>query len=230
MKRSLAVAVVSVLVVAGIAYFFFDRAVIAIASGVFNVDISYRSLERPWINRYDFYDLRVSPRPGGTGIIAKEARITISAERDSICGLGVSFELLDVRFEGRTELEDGTYDTLEGLVSVPLGSDWLYSEIFGTVVPVKNGISIKGLTAHSRDVRIKFDGLIGKDKTIESDTVIYFSDALKSKAPKELTDVVLSTEKDGWYSLSVHLSGDYNAPSVNVSSKLFRLNIRNVIK
>jgi hypothetical protein len=226
-KVAAAAAVIAIL--AGLIYFAFDKALIAAVSAAYDLEIGYTGLERPKFGELRFSNLKASRRAGGIGISAKDARITVIRNASGSAGFGLSFELLDASFTGSVN-SGGSYDTLDGLASMPLGGGVLYSEIFGTVVPVKGGVSVKDLMARSRDMRLSFNGTIGDNKTVEADAVIYFSEALKNKVPKELTDVILSQEADNWYSLSVHLSGDYNAPSVNVSSKLFRLNIRSVIK
>jgi hypothetical protein len=74
-------------------------------------------------------------------------------------------------------------------------------------------------------MKLAFNGSMRKDNTIKSDIVIYFADELTGKIPSELTNLVLTQEESGWKSLSVKLEGNYTMPTIQVSSKLFRLNI-----
>jgi hypothetical protein len=43
--------------------------------------------------------------------------------------------------------------------------------------------------------------------------------------PPELTSMALKGETDGWQSLTVKLEGDLSKPSIQVTGKIFRLNI-----
>jgi hypothetical protein len=86
-------------------------------------------------------------------------------------------------------------------------------------------VTIKDFLAKSDLMKLSFNGDIRRDNTIKSDIVIYFSDELTRKIPPELTKLVLTQEDPGWKSLSVKLEGNYTMPTIQVSSKLFRLNI-----
>ncbi len=68
-------------------------------------------------------------------------------------------------------------------------------------------------------------GTLKNCTTIKSEVTIYFADKLTGKIPPELTNLVLKGEDGGWKSLSVQLDGDYSKPSIQVSGRLFRLNI-----
>lgn len=194
-----------------------NRIAVYFFSKIYNIDIAYKNLKGSYFKDFMFENLSVIDRKNGLGFFSKSASIRPGAE--------IVFYLRDVHFIKKGDEPATAYDNLSGLVSIPFSSRWTYKDISGKVRPSRIGIDVNGLIATSDDVKLSLTGSIYSDNTIKSDIVIYFSDKLIKKMPEELSKVIMRDENDGWRSLSVKLEGNYNMPSIQVSGKLFRLNI-----
>lgn len=201
------------------------RIIIYVASKMCGMNISYKSLRNASFTEISFNDLNVIDGGTGLGFFSKYAKMRPIWHAGFFQDMTIGFDLRDVRFIKKGEEKAGAYDTLAGLVFTPFNSRWSYKEISGKVRVYREGLYIKDLQALSDEIKLLFTGTVYRDKTIDSDIVIIFSDKLIEDIPEELSNVVLRDEKDGWKSLSVSLTGDYKAPSIQVSGKLFRLNI-----
>ena len=195
-----------------IAVYFFSRA--------YDLDVYYKSVRGSAFSELVFGDLLFVDRRSGLGISAGLAKVRPKA--------AITFDLGEVHFIKRGIQPLASYDNLSALVSVPFNSRWTYRRIYGRVKPSKRWIEIESLEAVSDDIKLSMRGSIYPDHTIKSDIVISFSDKLIAQIPEELSEVVLRDESEGWKSLSVKLEGDYDMPSIQVSGKLFRLNIKTV--
>lgn len=209
--------IVIVALVASALYLSSNRIAVYFFSKAYNLDIAYKNLKGSYFKKVMFDNLNVIDRKNGIGFFAKSADIRPGAIID--------FCLRDVHFIKKGDEPAATYDNLTGLVSIPFSSRWTYKELSGKIRPSRRGIDVDGLIATSDEIKLSLTGAIYYDNTIKSDIVIYFSDKLIEKIPDELSKIVLRDEKDGWKSLSVKLEGNYNMPSIQVSGKLFRLNI-----
>ena len=203
--------------------FYSDRMIAGIVGKAYDLDITYRGCSKSLSAGLVFRDLSIVSRPTGMGIISKRATIRPFFSNNKLM---IDFNLLDVNFMKRAKDEPMRYDTLTALVSSPFSSRWRYSHIRGRVVPAADGIQIKNFDALSGNIRLSLNGEFFYKGLIESNIVIYFAAALTDKIPPELANVILANEGSGWRSLSVRLSGDPNKPSMQVSGRLFRLNIK----
>lgn len=224
-KKRVALFLIFALSVALILSLSLDRIAIYIIAKNYSSDVSYLTYRNKFFREFSFTDLKVTYKETGIGFISSEARIRPSW-RLILKGMAFDFDLRDVYLnKGKGEgLE--VYDSLAGLVSVPFAGRRRYRVVSGNVSLFEKGIRIKGLDAVSDDIKVKLNGTIYADDKVSLDVVIYFSDSLVSHITEELSGRVLNQEEGGWKSLSASLSGNLKAPSIQVSSKLFRLNIR----
>lgn len=190
------------------------------------LDIKYERILRAAPDSVEFAGLRVMDPQKGLGLSSEEAAIKISWSLPDPRNSSVRFDLQRVRFIKQAPDGGPQYDTLNGLVALPFSNDQLYDEISGRVKSAGGFISIADFMAKSSQLRLSFNGEVGPGNRIKSDILIFFADDLTSKIPPELTKLVLKDEEPGWKSLSVRVDGDYTMPSIQISSKLFRLNIR----
>ena len=172
-----------------------------------------------------FDGLTIVDKTKGIGISSENATIALEWNGPDPRNATVGFDLYDVRFVKKAIEKAALYDTLDGLVALPFGSNWIYKEMSGKVRHSKEALTIKGFLAKSDLMKLAFNGSMRSDNTIKSDIVIYFADDLTRKIPPELIKLVLTQAEPGWKSLSVKLEGNYTMPTIQVSSKLFRLNI-----
>ena len=205
--------------------------VICFAAAKFSgLDISYERIEKWSFGEFVFDGLKVTDPKRGVGFRASRARIGPIRDYAFPDHATLDFELNDIHLIMRREARPEAYDSLAGLVSVPFAERWMYKEISGSATIFKGGVTLKDTKAVSGDIRLDLSGTFRRDNKIDMAMVISFSDNLSAKIPEELSSVVLTEKTGGWKSLSVNLTGDFNAPSIQISSKLFRLNIRNSLR
>ena len=210
-----------ILITAVVLFLASGRLVIYLFSNAYGLDVSYKNMKILSFNELSFTDLKVIDRRTGLGIFSRESLINPVLEKR----IAIDFKFKAVSFIKNETASEGNFDSLAAIVSMPFASRWTYKEISGKVTPSKEGMHIEKLTATSDDMRLKLSGDIFRDNTIKADIVIYFSESLAKNMPKELSGVILNAESDSWKSLSVKLAGNYKEPSIQIYSKLFRLNI-----
>lgn len=218
------VLLVSVVLLIAALFFYSDRIITGmVLEKRYNLDITYKRSSKDISGEFSFDDLSVVSRSTALGFTAKKAIL-----KPSLAGKNITldFSLHNVTFIKKATGEALKYDTLTALVSSPFNSKWNYTEIRGRLEPGKESVKIDNLEAMSDQIRLSLKGTYFYSGIIDSDIVIYFASQLTKDIPPEFASVVLTGEKDGWKSLSVRLTGDPNKPSIQVSSKLFRLTIK----
>ena len=212
-----------------ISYISFGPILVALASLSSGLDIHYDRIERCTFKEIALSGLKVTDKKRGIGFFARYGSFRPEWSIRSPSHISADFNLRGLHLikEGPAKNEGEAYDSLGKLVTVPFRGQWTYKDISGNVSTFDKGVHIKNLNAISEDIKLEFNGKVYDDNRIDSEMVIYFSEKLTGNMPKELSEVVLTSEGDGWYSLAVNLTGDYANPSIQISSKLFRLNIKN---
>lgn len=190
-----------------------------------DLDIKYGALKRADLAGMAFADIEILDRPRGIGISAKDAGFAFKWRSIFPLRFSVRFDLRGVKFVKKAPEKTSSYDTLDGLVAMPFANGMAYDEITGSVTSSRGDITISDLLAKSDMIKLSVNGTVKRDNTVNSDIVIFFSDGLTGRIPPELTKLVLTNEEAGWKSLSVKLQGNYKMPTIQVSSKLFRLSI-----
>ncbi len=221
--------VLSVFIVIITALFFYsDRIIIGmILEKSYNLDIAYKKCSKNLSGEFDFDDLSIISRSTALGLTSKTALFKPYFAGKKIA---LDFSLHGVSFMKRATSEPVRYDTLTALVSSPFNSKWNYTEIRGRLEPGKKSVKISSLEAISDEIKLSLKGTFFYNGIIDSDIIIYFASQVTEKIPPEFASVILTKEKDGWKSLSVRLAGDPNKPSIQVSSKLFRLSIKSALR
>ncbi len=204
---------------------FLPKIVLGAFSSTYNLDIQYKNLKKATLTGMAFDGLTIVDKAKGIGISSENATIALGWNGLDPRNATICFDFYDVRFVKRAVERALSYDTLDGLVALPFSSNWLYKEISGKVHSSKEGVTIRDFLAKSDLMKLAFNGSMQADNTIKSDIIIYFADDLTKKIPPELIKLVLTPGEPGWKSLSVKLEGNYTMPTIQVSSKLFRLNI-----
>ena len=206
-------------------FFYFDRVVVGILDSKYNLTITYKKCSKNLSGELTFEDLSVASKPAGFCFTSKTAMIKPAFIGKRIV---LDFTLHDLGFTKRAADGSERYDTLASLVSSPFNSKWKYREVRGQIEPGKSSVKINSLDATSDQLRLSMKGYYFYNGMIDSDIIIYFAAKLAEKVPPGFAKVILGDEKGGWKSISVHLTGDPNKPSIQVSSKLFRLSIKSV--
>lgn len=212
--------IIALIAIVGLIYMSLGHIAVYLFARANNLDISYSSLVGSGTNLI-FKNFRVTNKALGLGISAGTAAIRPKLK-------GYEFDFADVRFLKKDGDETTSYENLAGLVAVPFKGSWVYKEISGEVEPYSNGLEVKKLDAVSDEIKLHITGKFNADNTVDTDIKIYFGPGITKKIPEELSKVILTDEDAGWKSLSVGLAGNYAEPSIQVSSKLFRLNIKSI--
>ena len=226
-KNNFVLFCVILLLTIAVLYVSFDRLFIYFFAKTHNLEISYKRLFTVYTGRLIYGNVTVLDRKTGLGFFLEE--VTLKPKWDK--ALAIDFKARQVRFiKKENQRPRETYDTLTGLISVPFDSRWVYKEISGAVSPFQGGVAVKNFIASSDSLKLSITGEFYNNYTIRTDVIICFSNAITSRVPEGLTKTVLNDEKDGWKSLSVHMEGNYKEPSIQVSSKRFRLNIKTIVQ
>ena len=221
-KRAVIFLIAGIIAICAAAYICKDYIAIYAVSKKYNLEISYKGLKRLSLDKVEFRDLKIVEKKTGLGLFSKNAAITFDKK--------TSFDFRDVGFVGSPKGAAPAYDNIIELSAMPFNSRWTYKEISGSVSESSEGLTIDNFMATGDDVKLTFTGTVHHDDTVNADIIIYFSDKLTRKIPKSLSTIALTGEKGGWTSLTVTVKGDYRKPSIQVSSKLFRLSIKEVVR
>ncbi|MDD5495912.1 MAG: hypothetical protein PHP46_02275 [Candidatus Omnitrophica bacterium] len=207
-------------------YLFFARIALYMISISQGLDIRYGKLKNAGFKELLFDDLKISEKKNGIGFLAKKAKIRPQWSQKFLSEPAFDMKLYDVSFLKRDREDPTRYSDIDDLVAAPFKSSCRYKEISLKIKKMRDGMLIEGLDAKSDDIRLSLNGSLKTDNTIDLAIIIYFSDTLTRKVPEELTKVILKDDKAGWKSLSVNLRGNYSTPSIQLTGKLFRLNIK----
>lgn len=226
LNKSATVYVLAAVLIGAAVYFFADSSVVYLLCRTHGLDISYKNLKGASLRQLDFDDITISDPRRALGLAAKSAIAKLRIVWRLPVKLSLDFNLNDVRFAKTIQETAPAYDDLVGLISAPFNGGWVYREIRGRLELMNNGFRLTDFMAVGDDLKISVTGDIYNTDIIHADITIHFSKAIAEKIPDEVSSVVLNDEPEGWKSLSVHLSGDYRSPAIELSSKLFRLNIK----
>jgi len=193
-----------------------------------SLDLSYKSLHKQGGGKLRLNDLRLTGKTSGLGISSEEAFVTPKLLHFGFKGVIFYFSLNRVRFLSNVKSGPDKFDDIASLVSLPFSKNWVYENISGNLEMSKRGLILKDIKAAGNDITLALNGIINSDNTADLDIKIGFSKSVYERIPKELSGLVLAGEEGQWKNLSVHLTGNFSKPSIQLSSKLFRLNIKEI--
>jgi len=226
-KRTLfAVISAAVLGAALILYLLSGRIYLYVFSRTHNLDISCSKITNISFGHFEVTDLMMRDRASGFSISSKASSMLFRIRDIRLKDVTIDFRFKDVRFGKKGGKENLIYSSLTGLVAIPFDSRWQYNEMSGKIKTMKGGSEIKDFSAAGKDIKLSIKGTVLENDTINLDIIIYFGKELYDMIAPEVAGILLSKEENDWSSLSVHLEGDYKTPSIQLSSKLFRLNIK----
>ena len=212
-----------------ILYHFSGEVLVYAASKAYGIDISYKTIRNDFFKKFTLSDLKlVGKKMPAINISSKNAILMPAIPIGSKKGAVLRFELRDVNFFPNDTVPFEKYDTIDQLISAPFKGRWTYGSITGSIRKIKNGVRIENFEAKGDKIKLAFKGDIYSDNTIDSEIIIYFSTELTKRIPAAVSTAALEDAPDGWKSLSVNLTGNYASPSIQISSKLFRLNFKSV--
>jgi len=213
--------------IAALAYLYAPPLVIRAFCKAGGYDISYRHMRSASFTRISASGLKLVNADTGAGFIARKAVIRPHFGKIFSKTLSLDFDLYSVVFVNEKAAGAASgYADLSGLVEIPFKGNWTYLHIDGSVDIFDKGTRIKAFNATSDEIRLRITGYIYRDNTVDSDITIYFSGKVTSSMPEMLTEAVLADDQGDWKSLSAHVKGDLKAPAIQVTGKLFRLNIQ----
>src|SRR3989338_3320446 len=100
-------------------YLFFDRLIILYFSATYNMDISYKNLNKPTFKEMVFNDLKILDKRTGLAMFSKNAKLKTLFIAKRGFGLEAYFDLYDVSFANEKPNKDsGEYDIISKLVSI----------------------------------------------------------------------------------------------------------------
>jgi hypothetical protein len=202
-----------------------DRIALFIISRNCNVSIRFGHMANEAFRKFDFADMTIIDNKSGIGLKAKKAVIRPFWGEIVSGTMAMDFTLSQVGFIKQKDEKSDNYDTFEGLAAVPFNSQWTYLDLSGALQTSRGDIHLRDLKAMSDVIKFTITGDFLSNANINADITVYFSDALFNKIPKKFIKGVLKEEGDGWKSFSMKLSGNYKAPSLQVTGKQFRLSI-----
>ncbi len=218
--------VIAIVALGAVTAAFFDRMVIFAVSRYNGIETGYSRLYRE-AGAIVLDDLSLAENRRGVGLYCKRAVLKPALKDFFKKGLEIYFNLEDARFKKIGDSGRPSADPLSAMVLVPFEGAWRYSDIEGDLVINGRAMAIKKLDAAGKDLKFYLSGNINADDTIELSVKIYFSQNAVRQLPDEFTEAVLSDEDDTWKTLSVKLEGNYRSPGIQLTGKLFRLNITN---
>ena len=229
MRKILILSAVILMILGCAFYFSFNRIAIYAISKISGLDITYGRITNNALSGCTLTDLRVIYKKAGAGISAKEAKIKPRISSLIFDNLGLEINVKDLFFITGDKKESLNHDNPPNLITMPFKSGQKYENISTTVKVFKDRVSVLAFNAYSGDIRFDFKGdLFYNNNQIFGDMKIYFSSNLLKRLPGPLIKETLADEGASWKSLSVNIKGDYKSPAVQISSKLFRLNIKTV--
>jgi hypothetical protein len=226
MKARIAVILILAMALFAYAYAEFDKIFVFALSKVYGISVSYTSLAKDRSAGYSLDNLKILNRRIGIGFFASRANLKLNKKTSLLKSLDIDFRFRDVHFiTTRPEKALGVYDSLNKLVAVPFEGRWKYRNINGTAEIFSNGLTLKDMSANSSEIRMAMSGDMFYNNTMDMAITIFFSGGILKDIPPEIQSVMLKDEPDGWKSFCVKLTGDYHSPALNITGKLFRLNI-----
>jgi len=225
MKNKIIIIVsIAVILTAGI-YATIDRIAIYALSRALNLDVTYDGIKRAGILQFDFSRLTCVDKTRRSGIFSERASI-----RPDFGSKAVNFDFYGVRFIKSSSGRSNSLDSLSKIVKEPFSGNWNYVRMSGSLRPIPGGLEITRFDAEGKEMRISLKGSILRSGNIKSEINISFSPESAKKIPEELSTVLLSDGIGGWKVLSVNLSGDYKSPSMQVTGRLFRLSVKEIVE
>jgi len=203
----------------------YGHAAVLICSGLNDVDVSYKKMITASPTEFVFRDLKVVGRHRGIGLSSSGASVKLIFDKPSPLNATADFSLNDVQFIRKGGEQVVSYNDIDGLLALPFSSLWNYKTISGKINSIKDGIKIRDFLASGDTVKFSIDGTMTGGNVIDADITIYFSGDLAGKIPPELANMALRGGEGGWKSLTLKVKGDLAKPSIQITGKLFRLNI-----
>lgn len=204
---------------------FYAQIAVFIFAGSNNIDISYKQVTACGIKEFKFKDLKVSWPHQGVGLSASGAGIKLIPGGSPPFGVATDFILNDVQFIKKGAGKEISFNNIDDLIAAPFSGLLRYRTVSGKIGAVKDGIELKDFLASGDEVRFSFNGTLVDNSVIDAAVTIYFAKDLAGRIPPELANMALKDEADGWKSLALKLEGDLSKPSIQVTGRLFRLNI-----
>lgn len=229
-KRAFIVGIILLTVSGVVIYKSFDRIALFALSRFYGIDVSYKGSSRDAKDGFIFENLKIINKKMGMGFFSSRAALKPQLGRDLLKSVNIDFKFKDVHFI--KSMEDKVrpkYDTLSEVVAMPFEGRWMYKDIAGEVELFSNGLTFKKFMANGREIRLVLSGDLFYNNTAQAEISIYFSKDVLKDIPPELPSVIMQDEPGEWKSFSVKLKGDLSSPSIQVSGKLFRLNIGTVV-
>ena len=224
-KRLFIAMVVIFSIIVSLCVAFYGQIAVMLFAKSNNLDISYKRLQASNFTNFVFTDLKTTQHNKGTGLFSSSAKVRLILNGPDPRKATTDFLLYNVHFITSGIIKEASYNNIDGLVAMPFSELWNYKEISGKIIPAADGIFINNFMATGDSIRLSFNGLLTNDNCIKADIGIYFESKLIGKIPPDLTNMALKDSGDGWKSLTVKLEGDLSKPSIQVTGKLFRLNI-----
>jgi hypothetical protein len=232
MVRILAVLAAVGIITALCVFLLWDRIVIDMMAKQYDLMISYSSVKNHNFKELQFENLKAILKKQRSGIFAENAKLMPSFGAQTSDPKSLAFELKGVRFIPAPSKNEPkkTEDRLLDLVNLPFSGKWGYKEIYGEIAEHEKGLQIRKLVASGDMMRMSANGYLYKNNKIAMYITIYLSKDMTKELPDMVSEGILKNEPGEWKSFSANLTGDLSAPSIELSGKLFRLNIKQIEK
>ena len=231
MNKKMITAICLIIILTTVLIFsYLDRMALFALSRFYGTDISYKAMTRDPAEEYVFEGIKVMNKRIGFGIYSSRASFKPVKRLDFWKSMDFDLKFKDVHFvKLRGESPKTSYGSPEDIVSMPFEGRWKYRDITGSVEIFSNGITLKKFTANGNQIRLFISGDIFYDSVIDTNITILFSREVLKDIPQELHSVIMNEEPKDWKSFSVNLKGNISSPALQISGRLFRLNVGTVV-
>jgi len=205
----------------------FDKIAVAFFLHPRDLSVSYKKFTNKSFKELIFTDFSMLDKKRGIGFTAHTADISPHYNTLFSGATTVDFRFSDLRFiakKGPGEVKAST--DVNELVIMPFSGSSSYHDVYGTIQSRKDSLYIESLTADGQTICLSLKGSIYNDQTADLALTIRFAKDLLAGIPEDWSKVVLRDEPNDWKSISANITGDLSKPYLQVTGRLFRLNIR----
>lgn len=200
-----------------------NRLILSPLENKLKVDLDFEKSVIRLIDRAEFSGLRITDR---SGVVYECSSAAVSYVLSGILrdDFEVRFDAKGIRVSGDMSL----LGSISSMFALPEGENDIFDEISGSLLLRKDTTTFRDVSARAKRMRIKGDGTVTK-RAIEGTILLAFAPELIEFIPEDARAIFLSPDEDGWGTISLALSGDFEKPRLTIRADKFILDIKEKI-